>query len=131
VIRHSEEEPLFSLGTAAFAACKAAGRTRRPARRSREAAIRHDRPRHRQAHPHGAAASKRHAKICRRAAAAGIATKLGNHRFRETGIAAYLKNGGSLENAQPMTARESPRTTKLYDRTGDEITLNEVERITI
>jgi site-specific recombinase XerC len=26
---------------------------------------------------------------------------------------------------------ESPRTTKLYDRTGDEITLHEVERITI
>ena len=30
-----------------------------------------------------------------------------------------------------MAAHESPRTTKLYDRTGDEITLDEVERITI
>ena len=29
------------------------------------------------------------------------------------------------------TLHESPRTTKLYDRTGDEITLDEVERITI
>jgi hypothetical protein len=28
-------------------------------------------------------------------------------------------------------AHESPRTTKLYDRTGDEITLDEVERIKI
>ena len=28
-----------------------------------------------------------------------------------------------------MAAHESPRITKLYDRTGDEITLEEVERI--
>jgi hypothetical protein len=39
--------------------------------------------------------------------------------------------GGTLENAQLMAAHESPRTTKLYDRTGDEITLDEVERIRI
>ena len=52
-------------------------------------------------------------------------------RFRATGITAYLEAGGTLENAQAMTAHESPRTTKLYDRTGDEITLDEVERITI
>ena len=38
---------------------------------------------------------------------------------------------GALENTQEMAAHESPRTTKLYDRTGDEITLNEVERIAI
>ena len=44
---------------------------------------------------------------------------------------AYLDNGGTLENAQLMAAHESPRTTKLYDRTGDEITLDEVERIAI
>jgi len=30
-----------------------------------------------------------------------------------------------------MAAHESPHTTKLYDRTGDEITLDEVERIAI
>jgi integrase/recombinase XerD len=30
-----------------------------------------------------------------------------------------------------MAAHESRRTTKLYDRTGDEITLDEVERIAI
>ena len=41
------------------------------------------------------------------------------------------KPAGTLENAQAMAAHESPRTTKLYDRTGDEITLDEVERITI
>src|SRR5271169_2102325 len=48
-----------------------------------------------------------------------------------TGITAYLEASGTLENAQAMAAHESPRTTKLYDRTGDEITLDEVERITI
>jgi hypothetical protein len=69
--------------------------------------------------------------IRRRAAATGIHAPIGNHTFRATGITAYLANGGTLENAQTMAAHESPRTTKLYDRTGDEITLDEVERITI
>jgi hypothetical protein len=53
------------------------------------------------------------------------------HTFRATGITAYMDAGGTLENAQLMAAHESPRTTKLYDRTGDEITLDEVERIRI
>ena len=48
-----------------------------------------------------------------------------------TGITAYLENGGTIENAQAIAAHESPRTTKLYDRTSDEITLDEVERIAI
>jgi hypothetical protein len=34
-----------------------------------------------------------------------------------------------LEHAQQMAAHESSRTTKLYDRTKDEITIDEVERI--
>ncbi len=38
-------------------------------------------------------------------------------------------NKGTLEKAQLMAAHESPRTTKLYDRTKDEVTLDEVERI--
>jgi integrase/recombinase XerD len=67
--------------------------------------------------------------VRRRTAAAGFKIKLGCHVFRATGITAYLE--GTLENAQAMAAHESPRTTKLYDRTGDEITLDEVERITI
>ncbi len=53
------------------------------------------------------------------------------HTFRATGITAYLLNGGTIENAQAIAAHESPRTTKLYDRTSDEITLDEVERIGI
>jgi site-specific recombinase XerD len=69
--------------------------------------------------------------IQRRAADLGTRVKIGCHTFRATGITAYLEAGGTLENAQAMAAHESPRTTKLYDRTGDQITLNEVERITI
>ena len=67
----------------------------------------------------------------RRAKNAGIPTAVCNHTFRATGITAYLDNGGSLENAQAMAAHESPRTTKLYDRTDDQITLDEVEKIGI
>ena len=50
-----------------------------------------------------------------RAVAAGIETKLGNHSFRATGITAYLKNGGTLENAAAMANHASTRTTQLYD----------------
>ena len=69
--------------------------------------------------------------IRRRAKDAGLGADACCHMFRATGITAYLDNGGTLENAQLMAAHESPRTTKLYDRTGDEITLDEVERIAI
>jgi integrase/recombinase XerD len=69
--------------------------------------------------------------VQRRAAELGMKVKIGCHTFRATGITAYLEAGGTLENAQAMAAHESPRTTKLYDRTGDEITLDEVERIAI
>jgi hypothetical protein len=51
--------------------------------------------------------------------------------FCATGITADLEAGGTLENAQAMAAHESPRTTKLYDRTSDAITLDEIDRITI
>jgi len=53
------------------------------------------------------------------------------HTFRATGITAYLKNGGRLEIAQQMAAHESARTTGLYDRRSDEVSLDEVERIGI
>jgi integrase len=72
-----------------------------------------------------------YAMIGGRATAAGIATKLGNHRFRATGITAYLKNGGTLENPAAMANHTSPRTTQLYDRRRDEVSLDEVERIAI
>jgi site-specific recombinase XerD len=67
--------------------------------------------------------------IRRRAKAAGIKASIGCHTFRATGITAYLENGGTLEHAQAMAAHESPRTTKLYDRTKERLTLDEIERI--
>ena len=69
--------------------------------------------------------------IARRATAAGIATKVGNHSFRATGITAYLKNGGTLEKAAAMANHASTRTTQLYDRRHDEMSLDEVERIRV
>ena len=69
--------------------------------------------------------------IRRRAAAAGIDADMCCHTFRATGLTNFLANGGTLENAQAMADHASPRTTQLYDRTGDEITLDEVERIAI
>ncbi len=69
--------------------------------------------------------------IQRRARAAGIETKIGNHTFRATGITAYLKNGGTLERAALMANHASTRTTQLYDRRSDEISLDEVERVLI
>jgi integrase/recombinase XerD len=69
--------------------------------------------------------------IQKRAKVAGIETKIGNHTFRATGITAYLKNSGKLEVAQHIANHESPRTTKLYDRRQDEISLDEIERIAI
>jgi site-specific recombinase XerD len=67
--------------------------------------------------------------IHQRAQAAGITAEIGCHTFRATGITAYLANGGALEHAQEMAAHESPRTTKLYDRTKERLTQDEVERI--
>jgi site-specific recombinase XerD len=70
-----------------------------------------------------------YAMVRRRALAAGIQTPIGNHTFRATGITAYLKNGGTLENAAAMANHASTRTTQLYDRRRDEISLDEVERV--
>jgi site-specific recombinase XerD len=70
-----------------------------------------------------------HAMVRRRALAAGIKTPIGNHSFRATGITAYLKNGGTLENAAAMANHASTRTTQLYDRRREEINLDEVERV--
>lgn len=72
-----------------------------------------------------------HAMVRRRARAAGIETQIGNHSFRATGITTYLKNGGTLENAAAMANHSSTRTTQLYDRRRDDISLAEVERVRI
>ena len=69
--------------------------------------------------------------IGRRAGAAAVATRIGCHSWRARGITAYLENGGLLEHAQQMAAHASAKTTKLYDRRGDAISLDEVERIVL
>lgn len=72
-----------------------------------------------------------HKMIKRRAEKAGLPGSVTCHTFRATGITAYLENGGTIEHAQQIAAHESPRTTKLYDRTSDAISLDEIERIVI
>jgi integrase/recombinase XerD len=69
--------------------------------------------------------------VKRRARAAGVSERIGNHTFRATGITAYLESGGTIEHAQQIANHASPKTTMLYDRTSDQITLDEVERIVI
>src|SRR3954463_5175158 len=69
--------------------------------------------------------------IRRRAAAAGIETKIGCHTFRATGITDYLSNGGKLEIAQRMAGHANAKTTGLYDRRNDDISVSEVERVRI
>ena len=71
------------------------------------------------------------AMIKRRASAAGLPATTCCHTFRATGITAYLSNGGTLEHAQRIAGHASPKTTKLYDRTADAVSLDEIERIVI
>ena len=66
-----------------------------------------------------------------RAKAAGLGDGINCHTFRATGITAYLTNGGTIEKAQQIAGHESPRTTKLYDRTSEEIDRQEIERIAL
>src|SRR6266536_2222972 len=92
---------------------------------------------------HGAVVDCRHPHAIRAQFGRNFASSLGAHTFSEedhevdrpmfraTGISVYLENGGTLEHAQQIAAHESARTTKLYDRTSDQITLDEVERIAI
>ncbi len=69
--------------------------------------------------------------VKRRALAVGLPYDICNHTWRATGITAYLKNGGSLEHAKQIACHESANTTKLYDRTNDEVSLDEIERVRI
>ena len=69
--------------------------------------------------------------VKRRARQAGVKTAICNHSFRGTGITTYLENDGELEKAAQMANHSSTRTTQLYDRRADEVTLDEVERIII
>ena len=67
--------------------------------------------------------------VQRRVRDAGLLTRACNHTFRATGITAYLKNGGTIERAASMANHASTRTTQLYDRRPDDVTIEDVERI--
>ena len=69
--------------------------------------------------------------MIKRRSAAGLPPSTCCHTFRATGITAYLSNGGTLEHAQQIAGHASPKTTKLYDRTADTVTVDEIERIVI
>jgi integrase/recombinase XerD len=69
--------------------------------------------------------------IKRRAASAALPCSTCCHTFRATGITTYLQNGGTLEHAQTIANHESPRTTKLCDRTREELSIDEIERVKI
>jgi len=69
--------------------------------------------------------------VRRRAADADLETAIGCHTFRATGITDYLTNGGKLEVAQRMAGHSNAKTTGLYDRRNDDISVSEVERVGI
>ena len=53
-------------------------------------------------------------------------------RIRRLGMGCFLlrkRELGVLEHAHRKAVDEPPRTTKLYDRTKDEITIGKVERV--
>lgn len=68
--------------------------------------------------------------IRRRSKEAGVnVSGLCCHTFRATGITLYMENGGALSEAQKLANHADPRTTKLYDRSGQDVSLDEIERI--
>jgi site-specific recombinase XerD len=69
--------------------------------------------------------------VRRRAEQGGTETAIGCHTFRATGITDYLTNGGRIEVAQRMAGHSNAKTTGLYDRRIDDISVGEVERIGI
>ena len=69
--------------------------------------------------------------VKRRARAVGLPETTGCHTFRATAITTYRQNGGSLEDARALAAHASSQTTRLYDHSGDELSLDEIERIRI
>jgi integrase/recombinase XerD len=69
--------------------------------------------------------------VKRRARNAHLPDGICNHTFRGTGITVFLENGGKLEDAQRMANHASSKTTKLYDRRSDDVTVEMVELVRI
>ena len=81
---------------------------------------------------HGKGSRSKPRVIKRRARQAGLPAEICAHSFRGTGITEYLRNGGDLEVAARIAAgHESTRTTQLYNRLHEEISLDEIEPIHI
>ena len=69
--------------------------------------------------------------IKRRARKVGLPGKIGCHSFRATAITIFMSNGGSLKEAKKLAPHRSVKTTQLYDHSGDTVTLDEVQRVTL
>ena len=67
----------------------------------------------------------------KRAKASGILKRVCCHSFRATGVTEYMNSGGTIEIAQRIAGHTSPSTTRIYDRSGDQLTLEEIERVQI
>ena len=65
----------------------------------------------------------------RRLKQAGLPAHYSPHSFRATGITNFLENGGTLEVAQRIAGHADSRTTKLYDRRGQKVLVEDMERI--
>jgi len=71
------------------------------------------------------------AMVKRRARGAALPSRISPHSFRATGITEYMRNGGDVETAARIAGHESTRTTQLYNRVQDDVSLDEIERIHI
>jgi integrase/recombinase XerD len=65
----------------------------------------------------------------RRLKQAGLPAHYSPHSFRATGITNVLENDGTLEAAQRIAGHADSRTTKLYDRRGQKVLLEDMERV--
>jgi integrase len=65
----------------------------------------------------------------RRLKQAGLPAHYSPHSFRATGITNFLENDDTLEAAQRIAGHADSRTTKLYDRRGQKVLLEDMERI--
>ena len=62
----------------------------------------------------------------RRLKRAGLPAHYSPHSFRATGITNFLENDGTLEAAQRIAGHADSRTTKLYDRRGQRVSLEDM-----
>jgi integrase/recombinase XerD len=67
----------------------------------------------------------------KRASASGITKRVCCHSFRATGITEYMNSGGIIEIAQQIAGHKSSSTTRIYDRSRDRLTIQEIERVQI